>query len=901
MSDYDIPELPSDDELGITEEDRRALEAESEGSAPNADAPASRGPKPAATSSGTSKPKPRKPAPAPPTGPPPLGGARGPVTLLVLLILAVLSTQWWALPAPAPANAPDTAFSSARAMTQLVDIAARPHPPGSPEHARVRAYLEDALRDLGVEPTVQTSTSMLRAGDVVRSATVRNLVARLPGTDPTGTLLLTAHYDSRELAPGAGDAGMGVVTILETLRAVLRGAPLRNDVLVVLTDAEELGLLGMRAWLQEGRWADEVDVALSLEMRGGGGAPLMFQTGTSNGWVVRRFAEWVPNPVSHSIFEDIYRRMPNDTDFTPLREAGVQGLNFAGIGRAHVYHQTLDRPENVSEATLQHYGEQVLPLVRGLGAADLTTVDAPDVTWFSAPFVGLVVYEDAVTWGLSALLVLLLGGLVWVGRRREALEWGGLGAGAALFLVLGAAGWAASTGLLAWLGGVHPEQGALAGSAFHAEGWYLLALAAAVFALLTVVMPWVRRRVGLPGLTLGAVALPVLGAVALSVVAPRTAPSLQWPALAGLLAAAVSLGIGPRQRTGMVGWLVGLVLAVPVIWMLVALLELFWMAMSITLAPGLAVGMAMTLVLILPVLDVLREPNPWWAPVVGVVAAGALLGMGLLESRPAADRPAPSTLAYALDQRSGEAYWLTAPEDDPEDPGASWAQAQIGAAFADSLQLPWFLGAAPFWAATEAPVVETPEPQVAVVRDTTDMDGRRVRLALRSEVGAEMVLVDLSAMDQATLQAVNGVAIPESDAAGGTPMRPVRVSHWGTPRDRLLLDLSLGAQTDRLELVVTEHHFRPWELVGEAPWRRPPTLAANVAHQSDRAMIRTALPLALVGGGGAAPDDPALEAPEEELPGDTLAPSDTLAPGGAPLPDDSLPADSLPPDSLPGG
>jgi len=895
MSDYDIPDLPSDDELGITEDDRRAFESEAEGAAPEA--------RPKATSKSKVESAPARgtTAPVPPQGPPPLGGARGPVTLLVLLALAVLTTQWWALPAPAPANAPDTAFSSARAMTQLVDIAARPHPTGSPDHARVRAYLADALRDVGMEPTVQTTTSMIRVADVVRSATVRNLVAHLPGTDPTGTLLLTAHYDSRELAPGAGDDGMGVVTILETLRAILRGDPLRNDLLVVLTDAEELGLLGMRAWLREGRWADEVDVALSLEMRGGGGTPLMFQTGTSNGWVVRRFAEFVPNPVSHSIFEDIYRRMPNDTDFTPLRDAGVQGLNFAGIGQAHVYHQGLDRPENVSEATLQHYGEQILPLVRGLGAADLTAVDAPDVTWFTVPFVGLVIYEDAVTWGLSALLVLLLAGLVWAGRRRGALGWGGLGAGAALFLVLGAAGWAASTALLAWLGGFHPEQGALAGSAFHAEGWYLLAVAAAVFAVLTAITPVARRRLGLPGLTLGAAALPVLGAVALSVVAPRTAPSLQWPALAGLLAAAASLGVGPRRRTGMVGWVLGLILAVPVIWMMVALLELFWMGMSITLAPGLAVGMAMTLVLILPVLDVLREPNAWWAPVLGLVAAGALLGVGLLESRPAAERPAPSTLTYALDRTSAEAYWLTAPEQDPEDPGATWARAQVGATFGDSLQLPWFLRAAPFWAAAEARVVETPEPQVAVVRDTTEVDGRRVRLALRSELGAELVLVDLSAMGEATLQAVNGVAIPDSDAAGGTPMRPVRVSHWGTPQDRLLLDLSVDPELDRLELVVTEHHFRPWELLGEAPWRRPPTLAANVADQSDRAMIRTSLPLALVGA-SAAPTDSVPGTPTDDLPPDTLFLGDTLAPADTLRPGDTLPpADALPPDSLPGG
>ncbi|MFQ5492041.1 MAG: M28 family peptidase, partial [Phycisphaerae bacterium] len=48
------------------------------------------------------------------------------------------------------------------------------------------------------------------------------------------------HYDSQQLAPGAGDDGAGVAAILEAVRAVGEAGDLRNDLYVIITDGEEL-------------------------------------------------------------------------------------------------------------------------------------------------------------------------------------------------------------------------------------------------------------------------------------------------------------------------------------------------------------------------------------------------------------------------------------------------------------------------------------------------------------------------------------------------------------------------------------------------------------------------------------------------------------------------------------
>ena len=186
MSEYQIPELPSDEELGIT-----GLSLED----PD---PGESGGK-AKKLMGSGK---------PPTPPPPGKLAAEPrrpyhglLTLLGLLSLTFAVSSQRMRPSPAPANAPDTAFSSARAMVELVEIAELPRPLGSPAHARARAHLLARMEGLGLGPEVQTTTSLLRVGDGVRSATVRNLVGRMPVTATTGALLLTAHYDSRGISP----------------------------------------------------------------------------------------------------------------------------------------------------------------------------------------------------------------------------------------------------------------------------------------------------------------------------------------------------------------------------------------------------------------------------------------------------------------------------------------------------------------------------------------------------------------------------------------------------------------------------------------------------------------------------------------------------------------------------
>src|SRR5690625_1296012 len=163
-------------------------------------------------------------------------------------------------------------FSVDRAIEPLAEISKKPHYVGSPGHTEVRMFLLNELRKLGLEPHIQEGFSLNPdSRTLVRPV---NIAARIPGSKEGGkALLLLSHYDSAAVPSfGAADAGSGVVTILESVRAYLAsGARPENDIIILFTDAEEIGLDGARLFVEEHPWVEDVGLVLNFEARGTGG------------------------------------------------------------------------------------------------------------------------------------------------------------------------------------------------------------------------------------------------------------------------------------------------------------------------------------------------------------------------------------------------------------------------------------------------------------------------------------------------------------------------------------------------------------------------------------------------------------------------------------------------------
>ena len=290
---------------------------------------------------------------------------RAPWLITFILAAALGLSSFW-LPAPLDVNAPATSFSAARALQTIQQIAKAPHPTGSPENARVREYLFNQMRDLSLNPREMKGAP--------NNVAIVNLYGELQGTEESAPqILLMAHYDSVPTGPGAADDSTGVAAALETIRALKSRGPLPNTIALLLTDGEEVHGVCLGAHLfvtTQTNLLRNLRVIVNMEARGNHGPVLMFQTGRNNNGLIQLFASALPLPVTASFSEDIYRRMPNDTDLTEFLNAGKRGYNFAFAGGIEIYHSPRDTPENLSQRTLQHYGACVLPLVAKLGAAD---------------------------------------------------------------------------------------------------------------------------------------------------------------------------------------------------------------------------------------------------------------------------------------------------------------------------------------------------------------------------------------------------------------------------------------------------------------------------------------------------------------------------------------------------
>jgi hypothetical protein len=352
-----------------------------------------------------------------------LGGA-----LLAALLQAMMGTtppQQVATPSGDPAEP-----AANRAYVHIQQIAREPHPTGSAANAKVRAYLVAELEKMGLVVGTPSGTIDRRAQDKLdhwdgeKSSELTqfvNVIGVLPGTDRSlPAVALMAHYDSVWGSPGAADDATGVAVILETVRAIAAAGPQRRDIVVVLTDAEELGLNGARDFYANHPLAAKIGAIINVEARGGGGISSMFQTSPGNAEVARLYAREVTYPATTSLSAFIYSVLPNDTDLSPaLERGGYAAWNIAFIGRSGLYHSPLSIPENVDRGSIYQMLSQTHELTGALASARSFPAQTDDAVFFDVFGAFVLVY--APMWGWAMLALGGLGyGIAWVRRKERA-------------------------------------------------------------------------------------------------------------------------------------------------------------------------------------------------------------------------------------------------------------------------------------------------------------------------------------------------------------------------------------------------------------------------------------------------------------------------------------------------
>jgi hypothetical protein len=309
---------------------------------------------------------------------------------------------------------------NARAHVEMLAGTIGSRPAGSESNVRARSYIIDQLRFFGYEVRVQQTDA--RRPSAGYTARVSNIIAVRPGTRSEAIGLLS-HYDSRPDTPGAADDAFGVAVSLEAAR-VLAARDRKWTIFVLVTDAEEDGLMGAAGLVTDREVTGRLHAYINVEATGSAGPAMLFETGPGNGWLVAPWARHAPNPRGASFGIEIYRRLPNDTDFSILKRQDIPGLNFALVGDSYAYHTARDTPDRLEVRALRSAGENVVAVANALEDVDITQRSAAEATFFDIGGTVAVSYGPMASLAI-AVGALILGLLAWIKVTAASLRLGG--------------------------------------------------------------------------------------------------------------------------------------------------------------------------------------------------------------------------------------------------------------------------------------------------------------------------------------------------------------------------------------------------------------------------------------------------------------------------------------------
>jgi hypothetical protein len=643
---------------------------------------------------------------------------------------------------PLGVDAPPTVFSAQRAAAILRDLVGDgvPHPIGSSADARLREAIVERLSALGYRSELQSGWVC----DEGACGNPVNIIARLGSdSEDRSTILLAGHYDSVPAGPGASDDGAAAASMLEIARILLALPAPRHPIVLLFTDGEEAGLLGASLFVREHPLSHHVKAAVNMEARGTSGPSLMFETGAANTWLMHLYQSAIARPLTNSLFYVVYKRLPNDTDFTVFKAAGYQGFNFAYIGNVGRYHTPLDNAANADASSIQHQGDNALAALWALANSPTWDPSTGESVFFDGFSRTLIAWPAAFTVPAALLALILLlaesavllrkGAVTW----RQAL-WGWAATGGTLGV-----GVALCSGLLALAIGLHKVP-PLESSSWISQPLPMHITAAAI-ALLAAAGAGLclARRAHFWGFWMAA----ALQIAVLCVISAVVVPGASFPFL--LTAAAAAVGALPctvsllKSETPK-GWASDLAALLPALVLFGAefpLLQFLYMALGSPAWPLSTLVLCLGTASLLPLLA--RAGGTARRIVVALAALTALGGAMAALGMPAysADWPERVNLEYWLDVDTGESHYL-ARCDSLRLPATLAAAAHF-----EPISRPRFAGSASQAFYADAPLVALAPPELSAA-ETTGTAAARYVLHLRSARGAPEAIVVFPAAAQ---------------------------------------------------------------------------------------------------------------------------------------------------------
>ncbi len=754
-----------------------------------------------------------------------------------MLIIVTVGLRLNTPPAVVPADAPPGVFSAERAAMHLPHIASIKNPIGSPENEVVRNYIIKQLEALHLEPHLHLTEFF----DPVRqrAATLGNVLARVEGTGDGSAIMFMGHYDTVEDAYGASDNGSAVVTMLETIRLLQHHPQLKNDLIFFFPDGEEVGLLGAQAFLKEHPWAKDVVAVINLEARGTKGQSFMFETGRNNLEMIRQMARSVPYPTASSLSYEIYSRMPNDTDFSPFKNLGYQGLNIAYLDNPFDYHSGGDNIANTDLRSIQHHGEYAMALALHLGNQPPAFESDRNAIYFNTVGYGMAFYPYSWATPLAVIIFLLFAGVMAIGFHNKMIKPRGWLFGLLAFLVLLFIIYMVAGSIFEFIRGFYPgrsfallnyqQHRLFAGFAvitvavsFAFYGlllkglkfWQALATSTFLIILLiiskqatiyfisgAILLPLVlhlmfRKPATLWELTTGSLTAWALLMIVISLSVPGASYLLTWPFLFSIIPVGFLLLKKKRNPGSATDLVILLVFALPALLWFPELSSMFSLAMglSATAASMLIIGLMFTL--LIPHIDIITRRMAWLVPGLAGVLGVILLIMGSVGLDYDERHRKANNIMFATNGNTGESFWISF--DDSAD---EWTSQFLSPDPEYALITEFYPVATAEYLCQRADLPPLAHPVASVLSDSTSGEARMLSLHLDSPRNAGRMFIYLSAGDSSISIRLNKEDIH--------PLQPSGVEKWHSlpyfafPEEGIEIAVFFDTEA-RFELVLTD-------------------------------------------------------------------------------------------------
>lgn len=719
-------------------------------------------------------------------------------------------------------------FSVNRAAHLVGEMSQEPHFVGASAHSTVRNYIVQAFENLGLEVSLQSGTVITDYG-IMASPT--NIVCKIKGKQPKAgsDLLILSHYDSAPFASlGAIDDAAGVATILETLRALkAQQFQFKNNVIICITDAEEIGLLGAKLFVEKYPEIKDIGLVLNFEARGTSGpAFATLETNGNNAALVKAFAAaHTPYPVANSLYYEIYKKMPNATDATIFRvEKNIPTFFMAFIDNYFFYHTAMDKKEKLSLRSLAHQGSYLMALLPYFGNQDLTQLSSQDNrVFFNVPIIGLLHYKDNFALPLFLLAVVGFLVLLYWGVKRKKTSWSSIGISFLLFLlniilagVLAYLGWK----IILWC---YPQYKEIIHGFPYNGYFYIAAFIFLVWGIFRwIFWKWIQGKYLFSSILVILFFMLMLNAWI--VFAFKGASFFILPVLSLIIAGGFCLRQNPIHP------LLALAFALLAIFIFLPLIAFIPVALKMEAIVASLVLLIILLYLILPIQHFIpiKKPFPIKVFVIGLV----LILIAHFKGQFSPEQPRPNSLLLLVDQDEKKAYWKTYDEtldewtslyfkeEEKQNQSQQMEMANIGLSATTEVK--------PFTKTQATAYLDIPATTIIKTIDT--LSNGNLRYALQIIPNRKLNLIALNSPQSIDFSNISGNQIPIKSLATRHPKSnksPTKESN------RLLTYFPNGADTLHLSFEVNQDLHPVIEVFGisndllQNPWIKVPARPEN--------------------------------------------------------------------------